>query len=40
MGALTIEGGVAILMESLGITEETANRFLDGAGPLPSEVSS
>ncbi len=33
-GALDVSGGVALLMESLGMTEETALKFLSGAKPV------
>tara|TARA_R110000824_G_scaffold7383_2_gene33141 strand:+ start:500 stop:2071 length:1572 start_codon:yes stop_codon:yes gene_type:complete len=33
-GSLTVEGGSALLVDSLGITEATALRFLKGAGPI------
>ena len=33
-GALTIEGGVAFMVEGLGVTEDAARRVLSGARPL------
>jgi len=33
-GALTLEGGIAFLVEALGVTEDAARRVLAGAKPL------
>jgi hypothetical protein len=33
-GALTLEGGIAFMVEGLGVTEDAARRVLSGARPL------
>jgi len=37
-GQLTVEGGVAFMIEALGVTDDTARRMLQGAQPAALEV--